>query len=66
MMANKPQNITISLTAEQVEELLELQKIIGKDTTTVMRTALAEYYQKIMADEEGKEIAKINAFLDVQ
>jgi DNA-binding ferritin-like protein (Dps family) len=65
-MANGPQNITVSLTAEQVAHLLELQKITGKDTTTVVRAALADYYQKIMEDEEGKEIAKINAFLDVQ
>ena len=65
-MAGKPQQITISFTAEQAEHLEELKKITGKDATTIIRTAMSEYYAKIMSDEEGKKLAKINAFLDVQ
>jgi len=65
-MANGPQNITVSFTAEQVEQLLQLQKITGQDTTSVVRAAMADYYKKIMEDEEGRKLAKINSFLDVQ
>ncbi|MCF6206791.1 MAG: ribbon-helix-helix protein, CopG family [Sulfurovum sp.] len=65
-MASTPQQITVSLTGEQAEKLQELQKITGHDTTNVIRAALQTYYEKIMADEEGKELAKINALLDVQ
>ena len=65
-MANRPQQITFTLTAEQALELEELKKLTGSDTTNVLRTALTEYYSKMMEDEEGKKIAKINAMLDVQ
>ena len=65
-MVNIPQQITFTLTAEQVTQLEELKKLTGADTTNVLRTALSEYYAKMMEDEEGKKIAKINAMLDVQ
>ena len=65
-MANRPQQITFTLTAEQASQLEELKKLTGSDTTNVFRTALSEYYAKMMQDEEGKKIAKINAMLDVQ
>jgi len=65
-MANKPQHITLTLTAEQVMQLETLKKITGSDTTYVLRTALEELYAHMMKDEEAKKIAKINAMLDVQ
>ena len=65
-MANAPQDLIISFTAEQLEELETLKMITGSDSTNVLRTALSEYYEKIMKDEEGKKLAKINAMLDVQ
>ncbi|AKF24964.1 hypothetical protein YH65_05845 [Sulfurovum lithotrophicum] len=65
-MAVRPQQITISFTAEQAEHLEELKKLTGKDATNIIRTAMSEYYVKVMNDEEGKKLAKINAFLDVQ
>jgi guanylate kinase len=65
-MPNQPQQITITFTPEQVEQLEELKKISGQDTTNVIRTAITDLHQKVMADEEGKKIAKINALLDVQ
>ena len=65
-MANRLQQITFTLTAEQATQLEELKKLTGSDTTNVFRTALSEYYAKMMEDEEGKKIAKINAMLDVQ
>ncbi len=65
-MAKIPQHITITLTAEQAEQLATLQKLTGQDTTHVLRTALSELYDKMMLDEEAKKIAKINAMLDVQ
>jgi len=65
-MAGRPQQITISFTAEQAEHLEELKKLTGKDTSNIIRTAMSEYYVKVMNDEEGKKLAKINAFLDVQ
>ena len=65
-MPKPPQQITVSLTGEQTEKLEELIKLTGHDTTNVFRAALQVYYEKIMADEDGKELAKINALLDVQ
>jgi hypothetical protein len=65
-MPHTPQQITISLTGTQTEQLEVLKKLTGHDTTNVFRAALQVYYEKIMADEDGRELAKINAFLDVQ
>jgi len=65
-MATIPQQITFTLTAEQAAQLEELKILTGSDTTHVLREALTEYYDKMMKDEEGKKIAKINAMLDVQ
>jgi hypothetical protein len=65
-MPNQPQHITVSLTGEQIEKLEALKQVTGHDTTNVVRAALQAYYEKVMADEEGRELAKINAFLDVQ
>ena len=65
-MANPSQSVTISLTSEQIRKLEALKKLTGHDDTNVFRAALENYYEKVMADEDGKELAKINAFLDVQ
>ncbi|MCB4744632.1 MAG: ribbon-helix-helix protein, CopG family [Sulfurovum sp.] len=61
-----PQQFTITLTSDQVQKLQELQKLTGDDTTNLFRTALQLYYEKIIADEDMKELAQINALLDVQ
>ena len=65
-MANTPQQITFTLTASQAKQLEEIKELTGLDTTNVLRAGLLELHKKIMADEEGKQIAKINALLDVQ
>ena len=65
-MSSHPNQITISLTADQSEKLTELTKLTGNDTTHVIREALQLYYEKIIADEEAKELAKINSLLDLQ
>jgi len=65
-MAQQPQQITVTLTAEQMQMLKELQSLTGSDTTHIIRTGLTDLYQKIQEDEEGKQLAKINALLDVQ
>ncbi|MCB4751158.1 MAG: ribbon-helix-helix protein, CopG family [Sulfurovum sp.] len=61
-----PQQFTITLTSDQAQKLQELQKLTGDDTTNLFRTALQLYYEKIIADEDMKELAQINALLDVQ
>ena len=66
MMANKLQQITVTLTAEQAAQLEELLTLTKEDITTVFRTALKKYYEEVLSDEEAKKIAKINAMLDVQ
>ena len=43
-----------------------MKKITNSDTTQTVREALTYYYEKLMSDEDAKEIAKINAMLDVQ
>ncbi len=65
-MPENPQNITISLTSKQVKKLHELTKVTGDDTTNVLRNALELYYRHIMENEDQKNLAKINALLDVQ
>jgi len=65
-MSRTPYNLTISLTQEQYEKLESLKRLTRTDDTHLLRAALEYYYEKVMEDEEGKELAKINAFLDVQ
>jgi len=65
-MAGRPQQITVSLTADQAAQLEEILQITKEDTTQTVRKALALYYEKIMSDENAREIAQINAMLDVQ
>ena len=65
-MPENPQNITISLTSTQIEKLHELKKITGDDTTSILRNALKLYYTHVIEDEDQKNLAKINALLDVQ
>ncbi len=65
-MANKPQQITITFTADQMDKLDSIMKLTGNDTTNVIRTALEDLHEKVMSDEEGKQLAKINSMLDVQ
>jgi len=65
-MAQQPQQIMISLTAEQAGMLEELKKLTSSDTTSIIRRALEDLYRKVQEDEEGKQLARINALLDVQ
>ena len=65
-MAGRPQQITVSLTADQAAQLEEIMQITKEGTTQTVRKALALYYEKIMNDENAREIAQINAMLDVQ
>ena len=65
-MAGRPQQITISLSAQQSEQLEEIIKLTKADATQIFRSALADYYEKIMNDQDAKEKAMIDALLDVQ
>ncbi len=65
-MAKRPQQITITFTAEQMDKLDTIMKLTGNDTTNVIRAALEDLHKKVMSDEEGKQLAKINSMLDVQ
>ncbi len=65
-MANRPQQITITFTADQMDKLDTIMKLTGNDITNVIRTALEDLHKKVMSDEEGKKLAKINSMLDVQ
>ena len=60
------QQITISFTDEQIKQLEELKKLSGKDTTTIMRTALLDLHKAVMQDEDIKQKEKLNSLLDVQ
>ena len=64
-MPGMPQQITFTLTGEQNEKLEALKKLTGNDTTNVFREALELYYEKMMEDEEIKELAKINSLLNM-
>jgi len=65
-MANGPKQMTITFTAEQLEEIETISKLTGDDLTNVLRKAIKELHTKVMADEDGKQIAQINSMLDVQ
>ncbi len=65
-MAGRPQQITISLSAQQSEQLEEIIKLTKADATQIFRSALVDYYEKIMNDQDAKEKAMIDALLDVQ
>jgi len=65
-MPKNPEHITISLTSAQIEMLREIEKLTGDDATNVLRSALALYHEQITKNEELKELAKIDAMLDVQ
>lgn len=65
-MAGTSRHITLSLTAEQAEALETAAKSTGEDANTIIRAAISDYVKKVMNDEEGKKLAKINALLDVQ
>ncbi len=41
-------------------------KLTKADATQIFRSALADYYEKIMNDQDAKEKAMIDALLDVQ
>ena len=60
------QQITISLTDEQMDQLEEMKKLSGKDTTTIVRRALLELHKIIIEDEDVKQKVKLNSLLDVQ
>ena len=63
-MANITLNMT--LTGEQAEQFIEMQKLSGKDSTSIVKIALDELYKKVMEDEDLKQKVKINSLLDVQ
>jgi len=65
-MTKGPQQITVTLTAEQMDKLDTIMKLTGNDITNVIRTALEDLHKKVLSDEEGKQLAKINSMLDVQ
>jgi uncharacterized protein YjaG (DUF416 family) len=58
--------IVISLLQNEGEKLEKLMKLSGKTADEILRTALNEYYEELMSDEERKELERINALLDVQ
>jgi len=65
-MNKAPEKITISLTATQAEQLEEIKKLTGLDSTSIFRAGLSEIHKKVIEDEEGRQIATLNAMLDVQ
>ena len=65
-MANGPKQMTITFTAEQLEQIETITKLTGDDITNVIRKAIIELHKKVMSDEDGKQLAKINSMLDVQ
>ncbi len=65
-MANGPTQMTITFTAEQIEQIETITKLTGDDITNVLRKAIIELHKKVIADEDGKQLAKINSMLDVQ
>ena len=65
-MPKNPAYVTISLTSKQIEMLHEIEKLTGDDATNVLRSALTLHYEQITKNEEQRELAKINAMLDVQ
>jgi len=65
-MGNGPKQMTITFTAEQLEQIETITKLTGDDLTNVLRKAITELHTKVMADENGKQIAQINSMLDVQ
>ena len=65
-MANGPKQMTITFTAEQLEQIETITKLTGDDLTNVLRKAITELHKKVMLDENGKQLAKINFMIDVQ
>ena len=65
-MANGPKQMTITFTAEQLEQIETITKLTGDDLTNVLRKAITELHNKVMSDENGKQLAQINSMLDVQ
>ena len=58
--------VTVSLMQIETEKLEEMMKLSGRSAEEIMRMALNEYHEKLMSDEDRKELERINAFLDVQ
>jgi len=58
--------VTISLMQDEAGKLEEMMRLSGRSAEEIMRMALNEYYEKLMSDEDRKELERINAFLDVQ
>ena len=65
-MATGPKQMTITFTAEQLEQIETITKLTGDDLTNVLRKAIIELHSKVMSDENGKQLAQINSMLDVQ
>ena len=58
--------VTVSLMQDEAGKLEEMVKLSGRSAEEIMRMALNEYHEKLMSDEDRKELERINAFLDVQ
>ena len=65
-MATGPKQMTITFTAEQLDQIETITKLTGDDLTNVLRKAITELHNKVMSDENGKQLAQINSMLDVQ
>ena len=65
-MSNVSCQVAITLTPDYAKQLDEIKNLTGMDTTNVLRSAIAELHKKVMADEDGKQLAKLKSMLDVQ
>ncbi|SFZ97905.1 hypothetical protein MNB_SV-5-477 [hydrothermal vent metagenome] len=65
-MSNVSCRVSITLTSDYAKQLDEIKNLTGMDTTNVVRNAIAELHKKVMSDEDGKQLAKLNSMLDVQ
>ena len=65
-MPKIPQQITVSFTEEHIQIMEELKNITGNNMTNVVRNAIVDLHHKVMSNENDRQIAKMNAFLDVQ
>ena len=59
------QQITISLTKEQIRLLDEMSEISGKDRADVIKASIEVLHQKILDDEDLRQKVKLNSFLSV-
>ena len=58
--------VMVSLMQDEAKKLEEMMNLSGRSAEEIMRMALKEYHEKLMSDEDRKELERINVFLDVQ